>query len=76
MNLVFFSYRTIENQKLIGCPVIIYDVNKYKDNRNEFRFNACFIVPSEADALKYEVAVRKLAKYLRTLEVRIIYLNE
>lgn len=56
--------------------MIIYDVNKYKDNRNEFRFNACFIVPSEADALKYEVAVRKLAKYLRTLEVRIIYLNE
>ncbi len=49
--------------------MIIYDGEKYKHNRNEFRFNACFIVPSQADALKYEVAVRKLAKYLRTLEV-------
>jgi hypothetical protein len=47
----------------------MYDGEKYKNNRNEFRFNACFIVPSQADALKYEVAVRKLAKYLRTLEV-------
>lgn len=67
--LCFFANRTIENQKLIGCPVIIYDGEKYKNNRNEFRFNACFIVPIQADALKYEVAVRKLAKYLRTLEV-------
>jgi hypothetical protein len=49
--------------------VIISDGEKYKNNRNEFRFNACFIVPSQADSLKYEVAVRKLAKYLRTLEV-------
>lgn len=49
--------------------MIIYDGEKYKNNRNEFRFNACFIVPAQADALKYEVAVRKLAKYLRTLEV-------
>ncbi len=71
--LIAFLYRTIENQKLIGCPVIIYDEQKYKNNRNEFRFNACFIIPSQADALKYEVAVRKLAKYLRTLEVFLRY---
>lgn len=64
----FIFSRTIEDQKLIGCPVIIYDEQKYKDNRNEFRFNACFIVPVKASTLKYEVAVRKLAKYLRTLE--------
>lgn len=64
-----YIYRTIEDQKLIGCPVIIYDEKKYKNNRNEFRFNACFIIPMNADALKYEVAVKKLAKYLRTLEV-------
>ena len=66
-------YRTIEDQKLIGCPVIISDQEKYRNNRNEFRFNACFIIPSKADALKYEVAVRKLAKYLRTLEVIRIF---
>lgn len=51
--------------------MIIPDEEKYKHNRNEFRFNACFIVPAQANALKYEVAVRKLAKYLRTLEVSI-----
>jgi hypothetical protein len=62
-------HRTIDKQKLIGCPVIISDGEKYKNNRNEWRFNACFIVPAQADALKYEVAARKLAKYLRTLEV-------
>jgi hypothetical protein len=59
--------------------VIIVDEEKYKNNRNEFRFNACFIVPSQADALKYEVAVRKLAKYLRTLEVilfGLLFVNE
>ncbi|UJR15766.1 hypothetical protein I4U23_002700 [Adineta vaga] len=67
---------TIENQKLLGCPVIIYDEEKYKNNRNEFRFNACFIVSSQADALKYEVAVRKLAKYLRTLEVDSCFLTD
>ncbi|CAF4327882.1 unnamed protein product [Rotaria socialis] len=66
---------TIQNQKLIGCPVIIYDQEKYKNNRNEFRFNACFVIPSQADALKYEVAVRKLAKYLRTLEVDSCFLT-
>ena len=53
--------------------MIISDENKYRHNRNEFRFNACFIVPVQADALKYEVAVRKLAKYLRTLEVSLIF---
>jgi len=53
--------------------VIIYDEQKYKHNRNEFRFNACFIIPSQANALKYEVAIRKLAKYLRTLEVIFLY---
>ncbi|CAF3980147.1 unnamed protein product [Rotaria sp. Silwood2] len=66
---------TIDNQKLIGCPVIISDQEKYKNNRNEFRFNACFIIPSQADALKYEVAVRKLAKYLRTLEIDSCFLT-
>jgi len=60
---------TVENQKLIGCPVIISDEQKYRNNRNEWRFNACFIVPAQVDAMKYEVAVRKLAKYLRTLEI-------
>ena len=49
--------------------MIIADEEKYKNNRNEWRFNACFIVPAQADAMKYEVAVRKLAKYLRNLEV-------
>ncbi|CAF0848725.1 unnamed protein product [Rotaria sp. Silwood1] len=66
---------TIDDQKLIGCPVIISDQEKYKNNRNEFRFNACFIIPSQADALKYEVAVRKLAKYLRTLEIDSCFLT-
>ncbi|CAF1064770.1 unnamed protein product [Rotaria sordida] len=66
---------TIDNQKLIGCPVIIADQEKYRNNRNEFRFNACFIIPSQADALKYEVAVRKLAKYLRTLEIDSCFLT-
>jgi hypothetical protein len=56
--------------------VIIYDEQKYKHNRNEFRFNACFIIPSQADALKYEVAIRKLAKYLRTLEVSFFCMNK
>jgi hypothetical protein len=74
-SLLFRIYRTIEDQKLIGCPVIISDGDKYRDNRNEFRFNACFIVPSQADALKYEVAVRKLAKYLRTLEIDSCFLT-
>ncbi|CAF0906843.1 unnamed protein product [Adineta ricciae] len=67
---------SIENQKLLGCPVIISDGEKYKNNRNEFRFNACFIIPSQADALKYEVAVRKLAKYLRTLEIDSCFLTD
>ena len=50
--------------------MIISDEQKYRNNRNEWRFNACFIVPAQVDAMKYEVAVRKLAKYLRTLEVK------
>ncbi|CAF1063509.1 unnamed protein product [Adineta steineri] len=66
---------TIDNQKLLGCPVIISDGEKYRNNRNEFRFNACFIVPAQADALKYEVAVRKLATYLRTLEIDSCFLT-
>lgn len=65
----------VRDQKLIGCPVIIADEEKYKNNRNEFRFNACFIVPKHANALKYEVAVRKLAKYLRTLEMDSCFLT-
>ncbi|CAF1340396.1 unnamed protein product, partial [Didymodactylos carnosus] len=63
-----FIVLKINQQKLIGCPVIIQADKTHSYPRNQFRFNVCFVVPAEADALKYEVAVRKLAKYLSMLE--------
>jgi hypothetical protein len=56
-------------RKIIGCPVII-DNPKYK--RNAFIFNLSLVCDAELDTRPYEKIVRKLAEYLKALEVREI----
>eukprot|EP00039_Didymoeca_costata_P010589 m.142848 g.142848 ORF g.142848 m.142848 type:complete len:458 (-) comp14889_c0_seq8:641-2014(-) len=52
--------------QICGFPVMISS-NKY--NRNHFRFNIAFVLGTETDTTPYEPVVRKLAEYLRVLEV-------
>ncbi|OAD74380.1 hypothetical protein PHYBLDRAFT_99189, partial [Phycomyces blakesleeanus NRRL 1555(-)] len=58
------------NYKVMGCPVILNDHVKYRDFRNEFRFNLCFVFERDAETSSYEAVVRKLSRVLEGLEVR------
>lgn len=54
----------------MGCPVII-DNKKYK--RNALIFNLCMVFDTSVNTEKYEGIVKKLAGYLRTLEVTLSF---
>jgi hypothetical protein len=56
--------------KVMGCPVILHDHEKYRHFRNEFRFNLCFVFDREAETSSYEAVVRKLSRVLEGLEVK------
>ena len=51
----------------MGYPVSIKD-DKYE--RNALLFNMCFVFEKEAETESYEQIVRKMARVLRSLEVR------
>lgn len=57
----------------MGFPVIIED-KKY--NRNALLFNTVFVFNEDDQVKEYEPVVKKLAGYLRTLELEISYLSE
>lgn len=58
--------------KVMGCPVVLHDHEKYRHFRNEFRFNLCFVFEQDAETSSYEAAVRKLSRVLEGLEVKLI----
>lgn len=60
--------------KVMGCPVIMHDHEKYRHFRNEFRFNLCFVFEEDAETSSYEAVVRKLSRVLEGLEVGIIFI--
>jgi hypothetical protein len=59
------------NYKVMGCPVVLHDHEKYRNLRNEFRFNLCFIFDDQAETTSYEAVVRKLSRVLEGLEVSL-----
>lgn len=69
-NVILFvcivNFRNALNHRIIGCPVII-DNKKYK--RNALMFNLCMVFDSHDNAEQFEEIVKKLAIYLKTLEV-------
>ena len=63
-NFIFF--RNALGKKIIGCPVIIENP-KYA--RNAYIFNLIFVMDSQTETIKYESVVKKLASYLKQIEV-------
>ncbi|RCH88340.1 Nitrogen permease regulator 2 [Rhizopus stolonifer] len=55
--------------KVMGCPVVLNDHERYRHFRNEFRFNLCFVFEQDAETSSYEAVVRKLSRVLEGLEV-------
>ncbi|KAI7868865.1 nitrogen permease regulator 2 [Spinellus fusiger] len=66
----------INNYKVMGCPVILNDHEKYCHFRNEFRFNLCFVFERDAETSSYEAVVRKLSRVLEGLELECDFLSQ
>ncbi|KAI8381589.1 nitrogen permease regulator 2 [Radiomyces spectabilis] len=64
------------NYKVMGCPVVLHDHEKYRDFRNEFRFNCCFVFERDAETGSYEAVVRKLSRVLEGLELECDFLSQ
>ncbi|KAG0168466.1 Nitrogen permease regulator 2 [Apophysomyces sp. BC1015] len=64
------------NYKVMGCPVVLHDHEKYQHLRNEFRFNVCFVFERDAETSSYEAVVRKLARVLEGLELECDFLSQ
>ncbi|KAI8884182.1 nitrogen permease regulator 2 [Backusella circina FSU 941] len=62
--------------KVMGCPVILHDHEKYRHFRNEFRFNLCFVFDQDAETSSYEAVVRKLSRVLEGLECECNFLSK
>ena len=50
-------------------------IDNPKYARNALIFNLCFVFEAASDTTRFENAVKKLAGYLTTLEVRFMYLE-
>lgn len=61
-----------DKHRIMGCPVLLNNHEKYRDLRNEFRFNLSFVFERDAETSSYEAVVRKLARVLEVLEVRMV----
>ena len=72
VTLCCVSFRNTSGHKIIGYPVCI-ESSKYE--RNALIFNLCFVFDATTDVLCYEPVVRKLAGYLSTLEVCLLFLQ-
>ncbi|KAI9337637.1 nitrogen permease regulator 2 [Pilaira anomala] len=62
--------------KVMGCPVVLHDHEKYRHFRNEFRFNLCFVFEQDAETSSYEAVVRKLSRVLEGLELECNFLSK
>ncbi|KAL1936768.1 hypothetical protein VTP01DRAFT_902 [Rhizomucor pusillus] len=65
-----------DKHKIMGCPVLLNNHEKYRDLRNEFRFNLSFVFERDAETSSYEAVVRKLARVLEVLEVECDFLSK
>ncbi|KAI8988520.1 nitrogen permease regulator 2, partial [Mycotypha africana] len=61
--------------KVMGCPVVLHDHERYKHYRNEFRFNLCFVFEQDAETSSYEAIVTKLSRVLEGLELECNFLS-
>lgn len=62
--------------KVMGCPVVLHDHEKYRHFRNEFRFNLCFVFEQDAETSSYEAVVRKLSRVFEGLEIENSFLSK
>ncbi|KAI8090259.1 nitrogen permease regulator 2 [Gilbertella persicaria] len=62
--------------KVMGCPVVLNDHERYRHFRNEFRFNLCFVFEQDAETSSYEAVVRKLSRVLEGLELECNFLSK
>ncbi|KAI8373359.1 nitrogen permease regulator 2 [Blakeslea trispora] len=62
--------------KVMGCPVVLNDHERYRHFRNEFRFNLCFVFEEDAETSSYEAVVRKLSRVLEGLELECNFLSK
>lgn len=62
--------------KVMGCPVVLHDHEKYRHFRNEFRFNLCFVFEQDAETSSYEAVVRKLSRVFEGLELECDFLSK
>lgn len=58
-----------KSYKVVGYPVLLEEAGKYE--RNHFIFNLCFVFEAQMEVRAYEPIVRKCARVLRSLEVRM-----
>ncbi len=56
---------------VVGFPVSIENFEKYE--RNVFIFNLCFVFDKNMDTTSYHQIVRKMARILRSLEVKTLH---
>ncbi|KAI8645679.1 nitrogen permease regulator 2 [Parasitella parasitica] len=61
--------------KVMGCPVVLHDHERYRHFRNEFRFNLCFVFEQGAESSSYEAVVRKMSRVLEGLELECNFLS-
>ena len=57
----------------MGYPVTIEDKKYF---RNDLRFNAVFVFNEDDEVQEFEAVVKKLAGYLKTLEMEISYISD
>ncbi|KAI9478371.1 MAG: nitrogen permease regulator 2 [Benjaminiella poitrasii] len=62
--------------KVMGCPIVLHDHERYRHFRNEFRFNLCFVFEQDAETSSYEAVVRKLSRVLEGLELECNFLSK
>ncbi|KAE8205384.1 hypothetical protein A4X06_0g3777 [Tilletia controversa] len=65
--------RPTRNYKILGFPVFLSDESRY--DRNDFRFNMCFVFDASADTRPYEPVIRKIARILTGLEQSSCFLS-
>ncbi|KAI9260175.1 nitrogen permease regulator 2 [Sporodiniella umbellata] len=62
--------------KVMGCPVVLHDHEKYQHLRNEFRFNLCFVFEQDAETSSYDAIVRKISRVFEGLELECNFLSQ
>ena len=68
------SLCTVDDLRVVGHPICIFDETKYR--RNEFIFNFAVVVPDDCDWSSYQKLVKRVATHLRDAEKQSSLLSD